>query len=145
MPSAEMNVVAELAARRNNVHLIDFVPEADMLIERAERVVSMAGYNTVCSLLSFQKIALLVPRVAPRAEQRIRAERLQQLGFVDMMLPDALTVDGLRQWLLRSRSQPPSVQGAVDFAGLSRLPGLTQALIASRSATRRPLSLPQTA
>lgn len=145
MPPAEMNVLAKLAARRNNVHLIDFVPEADLLIERAERVVSMAGYNTVCSLLSFQKIALLVPRVDPRAEQRIRAERLQQLGYVDMILPDALTVDGLRQWLLRGRSQPPSVHGTVDFAGLSRLTELTQALIASRCAPCHPHSLPQSA
>src|SRR5262249_46221371 len=80
MPSRDRTALVRLAAANPNVHILDFIPEADLLIQRADRVVAMAGYNTVCSLLSFGKKALLVPRVAPRVEQRIRAQRLQQLG-----------------------------------------------------------------
>jgi predicted glycosyltransferase len=124
---------------------MDFVPEADVLIERAERVVAMAGYNTVCSLLSFGKKALLVPRMHPRLEQLVRAERLQQLGFVDMVRPTDLTVEALRRWMLQDRRRPRSIHGAIDFKGLTRLSGLTHDLVARRSVASGPVSLPQTA
>ena len=40
---------------------------------RAAGVVAMGGYNTFCEILSFDKPALVVPRVRPRLEQAIRA------------------------------------------------------------------------
>ena len=46
----------------------------------------MGGYNTVCEVLSFQKQALIVPRVRPRSEQWIRAERLRDLQLIDVIL-----------------------------------------------------------
>ena len=145
MTPAEMDVLAEMAAERSNIHLMDFVPEADLLIERAERVVAMAGYNTVCSLLSFGKKALLVPRVYPRAEQLIRAERLQQLGFVDMLTPTELTIDNMRRWILQDYQQPRCVRGAIDFKGLATLTGLTRDLVEHRATAKSPISLPATA
>ena len=47
----------------------------------------MGGYNTYCEILSFDRPALIVPRVAPRQEQLIRAQRASALGLVDMLLP----------------------------------------------------------
>jgi predicted glycosyltransferase len=134
-----------MAAERSNIHLMDFVPEADLLIERAERVVAMAGYNTVCSLLSFGKKALLVPRVYPRSEQLIRAERLQQLGFVDMLTPTELTIENMRRWILQDYQQPRCVRGAIDFKGLATLTGLTRDLVEHRATAKSPISLPATA
>ena len=128
-----MESLTELARLRTNIHLMDFVPEADLLIERAERVVAMAGYNTVCSLLSFGKKALLVPRIYPRQEQLIRAERLQTLGFVDMVSPADLNSDYLRRWILQSDSTPRKVAGSIDFKGLSTLTGFTRELVEHRT------------
>lgn len=42
-------------------------------MNRAHCVVAMGGYNTFCEILSFDKPALIVPRVKPRLEQAIRA------------------------------------------------------------------------
>ena len=48
----------------------------------------MGGYNTYCEILSFDKPALIVPRVQPREEQLIRARRAAELGLIDMLLPE---------------------------------------------------------
>ncbi len=51
----------------------------------------MGGYNTFCEILSFDKPALIVPRIVPRQEQFIRATRAEELGLAERA-PD----DGLR-------------------------------------------------
>ena len=58
------------------------------LIAGAKAVVAMGGYNTYCEILSFDKPALIVPRVKPREEQLIRARRAAELGLVEMLLPE---------------------------------------------------------
>jgi predicted glycosyltransferase len=105
--------------RDPGLKVMEFVPEPAPLVERAGCVVGMAGYNTVCEVLSFGKRALLVPRVEPRREQLIRAERLQRLGLLDMLHPDALDARALTRWMrgnfgLRS-------QACLDLGGLPRL------------------------
>ena len=69
--------------RRRRV--VTFMREPTRILERADHVVSMGGYNTVCEILSFGKHSLIVPREKPRREQVIRAERLQALGVVDLI------------------------------------------------------------
>jgi predicted glycosyltransferase len=76
------------AAGLGGVRLIDFHARHEILVQHASAVVSMAGYNTFCEILSLDQRALLIPRVAPREEQLIRARRGAALGLVDMLLPD---------------------------------------------------------
>ncbi len=47
----------------------------------------MAGYNTFCEILSLDKRAILVPRVKPRLEQFMRAQRAAALGLVRTLDP----------------------------------------------------------
>jgi predicted glycosyltransferase len=87
-------------------------------------------------VLSAEKRALIVPRVAPRTEQLIRAERLQQLGLVDMLHPSRLSPDSLGEWLVTDRpvGQVP-IRQRMDFNGLDRLPRMiTEMMSAPRSA-----------
>jgi predicted glycosyltransferase len=51
----------------------------------ADCVVAMAGYNTVCDILSFQRRAVLTPRSGPSQEQRLRAARLEQWGVAHLL------------------------------------------------------------
>ena len=55
----------------------------------------MAGYNTVCEILTLKKRAIVVPRVRPVKEQWIRAQRLAQHGLVRAIHPKRLTAAGL--------------------------------------------------
>lgn len=118
MPAADRQTVLALSIRRENLHVLDFLPEADLLIERADRVISMAGYNTVCSLLSFRKHALLIPRTEPRCEQLLRAQKLSERGLIDMLLPNQVDAQSLRNWLLKHPSKHPTASDLLSFDGL---------------------------
>lgn len=52
-----------------DINFLDFVPDLTRHYAEADIVVSMAGYNTVCELLSHEKRAVLVPRAEPVREQ----------------------------------------------------------------------------
>jgi predicted glycosyltransferase len=109
--------------------VLEFVPEPTLLLARADRVIAMGGYNTVLELLSFEKRALVVPRVGPRPEQWIRAERLRDLGLLDVLHPDEVRPEALTEWLSREMGPRPRVRDRIDLNGLERLAGLLEELL----------------
>lgn len=117
------------AAKRDDLHVLDFVTEPVSLIQQARSVITMGGYNTVSEVLSFEKRALVVPRVKPRREQLIRAEHLGALGAVDVLLPENLTPCALTEWLLGDENPSPQRRSRIDLNGLSRLPVFIEELI----------------
>ena len=131
MPGQDQRQVKQLARTNDRLFVIEFVAEATCLMHRADRVVTMGGYNTVSEVLSFDKAALIIPRVTPRQEQLIRAQHLHRLGLVDLLHPEHLTPEAISEWLSRDR-QPP--RGTIDLGGLSRVPVLARALLESREA-----------
>lgn len=94
MPIRARRELYRRAARNPRLRVVEFLREPALLLDRADRVVAMGGYNTVWEVLSFEKRALIVPRVKPRREQWVRAERLRALGLVDVLHPADLTPDG---------------------------------------------------
>lgn len=115
-----------IADTQSNLKVFEYVNEPTHLIQEADCIIAMGGYNVVSEILSYEKRALIVPRVTPRQEQFLRAERLQDLGIVDIMLPDQVTSKTFTDWI-RNASQnntTPSVHDQLDFKGLSRLPHL---------------------
>jgi predicted glycosyltransferase len=96
----------------------------------------MGGYNTTCEILAHGKRALIVPRVRPRTEQLIRAQRLSRLGLIDLMHPDALSATGLTDWMARAYGRQTSGdQAKVDLGGFGRLPFFLSALLAGEPTT----------
>ena len=95
------------AARGEHVSLVEFTPDLVSYLVAADLVVSMAGYNTVCELLSVGQRALLIPRVRPRLEQRMRAERLAQRGLARILLPDELDPSRLAAGIAAALAAPP--------------------------------------
>ncbi len=126
MPAETKAKLHRMAATRTNLRVFEFVKEPTFLLQQADYVIAMGGYNVVAEILSFEKRALIVPRVSPRREQLLRAERLKALGMVDVVHPKNLTPEGLSVWLDNASRYPstPSVHTQLDFGGLSRLPGL---------------------
>ncbi|GGB95106.1 membrane protein [Marinobacterium zhoushanense] len=82
MPKDVQDNFQKRAAVHSNVRMIMFDNCMEALMQRAEAVVAMAGYNTFCEILSFDKPALLLPRKEPRQEQWLRALKAQELGLV---------------------------------------------------------------
>lgn len=100
----------------------EFRPDMERVIASASAVISRAGYNTCAELVSSGRPALLVPRVAPREEQLIRAQVLARRGLALMIDPREITptrvTHCVRALLARGPSRPdPTVQeGAAKTA-----------------------------
>ena len=132
MPKDVQTRLARLAATNPRLRVLGFVPDPSHLLRQSSCVVTMGGYNSVSEMLSARKRALVVPRVSPRLEQWIRAERLQRLGLLDILHPDALKPESLTRWLSHEAPGPEASAHPIDFSGLTRLPMLVGELLSDR-------------
>jgi predicted glycosyltransferase len=135
MPQQVRQRLQQQADERSDLSLLEYFPEPTLLIERADRVIAMGGYNTTCEILSFQKQAVIVPRIKPRQEQLVRAERLQAMGLLDVLHPDRLSVETLNEWL-RQPDKPPASRDRLDLNGLTRIPQFLAVNVAPRFHTK---------
>ena len=141
---------AERIARNPKLEGLGFEPRLELLMNRAHCVVAMGGYNTFCEILSFDKPALIVPRVKPRLEQAIRAGRADELKLVDTLYDPSQTGEGERDPLVMAaalhalpRRPPPSQAFMPDL--LDGLPAISRALANDLSLPVRGRALAQTA
>jgi predicted glycosyltransferase len=104
-----------------DVEFREFEPDLTGLYAEADLVVSMAGYNTVCELLSFGRNAILVPRAQPVKEQLIRARLLAAAGLFEIVEPNDLTPETLISKVLGSLKHAPDLPVRVDLQGLPRI------------------------
>ena len=88
MPPAQRVAFLARIAGDPRLQAITFEAQVEPLFERAGAIVAMGGYNTFCEILSFAKPALVVPRMVPRLEQHLRAERAERLGLLRMLSAD---------------------------------------------------------
>ena len=136
MPAGQLEDLRRLA--RPGVKVVAAVDDVVFHIRHAAAVVSMAGYNTVCEILSTDVPALLVPRTQARAEQRIRAASLVQAGYLEQQEIRALTPDLLAGWLATRLGTSVDRRRAM-LNGLIRVPQLAadllQPLVGAESAS----------
>lgn len=150
MPQHQRKELTE-RARNAGIPLVEFTPNLTQYMQAADLIVGMAGYNTVCEILSLQKRAVLVPRDQVRQEQKIRADRLAELGLVRTLPADSLSPEAL--WAAVSAglaSAPPKIPLNMDgLANATRalasilntpdtVPYRIPADVFSRNSTRRP-------
>ena len=133
MPEVRRQRLAEIAITRPHLRVLAFVTDPIGLMRGARRIVAMGGYNTVTEILSLGCKALVVPRVRPRLEQWIRAERLAALGLIDVLHPDALSTRALGRWLMSGPDTSPDVRTRLRFDGLARVRQRVQGWLADRS------------
>jgi predicted glycosyltransferase len=108
-PLMAQNKHAALArlAQRPDVTLLEFTADLGSYLNAADLVVSMAGYNTTCEILSLGKRAILIPRGHTRAEQRIRATSLAERELAHLLLPEELTPGRLETVISTALAAPP--------------------------------------
>ncbi len=120
-PERVRRAIHRKARYARDLEVTDFAAETTDLIHGAACVVSMGGHNAVSEILSFGKRALIVPRIHPRREQWIRANRLARLGLLETCEPSELSPDHLQSWIEKaSREGDRRIRG-VDMNGLQRV------------------------
>lgn len=118
---------AELMRKGQDIpqmEVIEFDTRMEELIASSSGVVAMGGYNTYCEILSFDKPALIVPRVTPREEQLLRAQRAAELGMIDMLLPEESRDPARMAAALRAlpkRPRPSSGKIGLQLEGLTNI------------------------
>ncbi|MGI3212334.1 glycosyltransferase family protein [Roseovarius tibetensis] len=137
MSAAHKRRIESIAAARDDLTVVEFVPEPIAVAAHAAAIVGMGGYNTTTEMLSLDRPALIVPRVRPRLEQLLRAERLAQRGFLDMMHPDTLTPAGLGSWMAGAVTRQAPNRSGLDMGGLRRVRALADAALDGRDAELR--------
>jgi predicted glycosyltransferase len=130
MPGEARGRLLERFGALTDVEFCDFDPDPMLRLAHADAVVSMAGYNTVCEILSSGCPALLVPRCEPVEEQLIRARRLAALGCVDMLEPRELTPERLLARLLALLERGVASRPVPELNGLGRLSERARVLLA---------------
>ncbi len=137
MPEASRAELHRLVCGDRGLQMIDFADDPTALIAGADAVISMGGHNSISEILSFDKPALIVPRVAPRREQWIRAHRLARLGVVDVCDPDDLCPESLENWIEKGRDRSARGTARVDMGGIERVRELLRAVAGARSSESR--------
>ena len=111
------SMVRERVTTLRNVDVLTFDTHLELMMEKAEGVVAMGGYNTFCEILSLDKPALIVPRVAPRQEQLVRAKRASVLGLARMF--DASTTNKIEEFVTVLQGLPDQAKpSAAMLSGL---------------------------
>jgi predicted glycosyltransferase len=121
MSNASRTSLLERYGYLADVTFLDFAPDLTPLYAQSDIVVSMAGYNTVCELLSFGRHAILCPRATPVAEQLIRARLLAAEGLFDLIEPENLNGDLLMQKVLAALKPVEVRSSHLDLEGLPRI------------------------
>lgn len=144
MRCAQQAEFMDRVARLPRMHAITFEANIENLMASAAGIVAMGGYNTFCEILSFDKPALIVPRVTPRLEQYIRTSRAQTLGLVRMLCPDdganpEQMAAALRQLPGQPKPSEVRIPGLLD--GLDVIGELARSWLGGSARETRQLSL----
>ncbi len=117
-------LIREAVQSCSSLCVVEFIDDMMSHMNAADVVVSMAGYNTICELLTLGKRSIVVPRVTPVEEQKIRAQRMAKIPYFKTILPDALTpallAYALREQLQAAKNGVP-LDNPVDLGALPRI------------------------
>lgn len=103
-----------------SVAITTFEPNMHDLLNGADAVVSMGGYNTVVELLAGGIPSLIVPRTSPRMEQQLRAERLGELSHLEWTGIDDLTPTVVERFIVKALGRARE-SVSVDLNGASHV------------------------
>jgi len=119
---------------RSGVEVHRVLPGLRRQVARADCVVGMAGYNTVCDVLSYRRPAVLVPRPEPSLEQTLRADRLEEWKAVEVVRARELSGEKIAGAIQRALSRDEVPQPPVSLDGLRRALDVLDATLAQARA-----------
>ncbi|MDV2990474.1 MAG: UDP-N-acetylglucosamine--N-acetylmuramyl-(pentapeptide) pyrophosphoryl-undecaprenol N-acetylglucosamine transferase [Chroococcidiopsis sp. SAG 2025] len=134
MPKKQKQLVERAAENNSQVRVGEFTDDLMSYINAADIVVSMAGYNTVCEILSAGKPSVIIPRHKPSQEQSIRAERMASLGLIKTLIPgkEDFSPTTLMNLLLSQLEDQQKLKLNLDMNGLFRVQNYLLQLMAQK-------------
>ncbi len=128
MPFSQKEALSRVAKNNPNFMICEFTDDIISYMEAADTIVSMAGYNTVCEILSLSKRAVVVPRTQPVQEQLIRAQRMSSFGLFKFIHPESLSPENLLDTVVEQLNSTSNHLPPVSRLDLDALPRIEQEL-----------------
>ncbi len=128
MPKPQKEFLYRAAEGHPQASICEFTNDLMSLMNAADVVVSMGGYNTVCELLSLKKRAIVIPRVRPAEEQLIRAECMAARGLLTFLHPDNLAATRMQEAVQTELSRANVSASAFPRLEMNALPKLAELL-----------------
>jgi predicted glycosyltransferase len=109
----ESRELLETSAPGSVLWRVDALPD---LLETADVVLTMAGYNTLVETIRLGKRPVVIPRSGPSAEQRMRTRVFADRNLVHEVDPTPLTPSSMAELILEccNNSAPHGVLPAMD-------------------------------
>ncbi|HCC56824.1 MAG TPA: glycosyl transferase [Solibacterales bacterium] len=129
MPEDTYARLAQLAQRQPNICFERYSADLLSLMEAAALSVSMGGYNTLMNVLTTGVKAVVFPYTTNGdQEQNMRAEKLEQLGLLDVLHPEDLNARALAEKILRALDRTPA-RFSFAFDGAEQTAQLLEAVL----------------
>ena len=114
-------------------------PNVPQLLASADLFVTMGGYNSVVEAIATGCPTLVVPRVGPSAEQRMRAECLRAKGIVDVLQAHEANASGLGAAFRRLLQKPAQKHNqTINLRGAEYAASFIAKAIEAKTETARP-------
>lgn len=129
---ARARSIKRAARHLEGVEVHSFHADLPRLLGEMDAVVAMAGYNTTAEILQSGVPAVLLPRVFPRREQLLRAERLEALGLAQCLADPQPS--GIRAAVERALDGAGHAPARPRLDGAARLAEVVRELVGSAPA-----------
>ncbi len=123
MPKKDREAIRN-RGKEYGIKTLPFHSRLEDLMQAADLVISMGGYNTLCEILSQQTPALIIPRETPRQEQLIRARCLKGEALIDYIGWNDITPQRLREKIfsiLNNAGNYSAAMSAFKLTGLDTM------------------------
>jgi predicted glycosyltransferase len=112
-PDQVFEQLQTMAAERSNLSVERFTPNLLQYMQQADLSISMAGYNTTMNVLTTGVRSMLLPFMGnDDQEQRMRSERLAELGIVSIINREDLEPKRFAEKVLDNLKRTPT---AIEF------------------------------
>jgi predicted glycosyltransferase len=103
IPETKFLQLQESASGQSNLTFRKYTSQLLKFMQKADLSVSLGGYNTTMNILSTGVRSLLLPSDKDW-EQKVRAEKLEKLGFLQLLHPDDIEPNRLSQRIVQALS-----------------------------------------
>jgi len=118
LPQRDRAEIMDMIGALPHVRVVDFDPDFTAVVQAADAVVCMGGYNSVAESVYFGKRPIVMPRVPGSEEQVLRAEGFARLGLATVVGPEPLDATALWDAIDRELSRADRPGPILAFDGL---------------------------
>jgi predicted glycosyltransferase len=132
-PDQVLEQMQAIAAQRKNLTVERYTPNLLQYMQQADLSISMAGYNTTMNVLTTGVRSMLLPFTGnDDQEQRMRSERLEELGIVNVIQPQELEPERFAQKVLACLQTSPTTM-AFDVQGVEKTARLVREAVSRKA------------